>query len=88
MANIPWIIEKAREFQKASACGSLTVWITTNSVIFLKIQEYQTTLPVSWGTCIQDRKQHLELDMEQETSNMVPNWERSKSRLHNVILPI
>ena len=39
-ANICWIIEKAREFQKTSASltvlKSLTVWITTNSGEFLK----------------------------------------------------
>ena len=28
---------------------------------------YQTTLPVSWETCMQVKKQHLELDMEQQT---------------------
>ena len=32
---------------------------------FLKRWEYQTTLPVSWETCIQVKKQQLELDMEQ-----------------------
>ena len=28
--------------------------------------EYQTTLRVSWETGIQDKKQQLELDMEQQ----------------------
>ena len=28
-------------------------------------REYQTTLPISWETCMQDKKQQLELDMEQ-----------------------
>ena len=27
--------------------------------------EYQTTLPASWEACMQDKKQQLELDMEQ-----------------------
>ena len=27
--------------------------------------EYQTTLPVSWEICLQDKKQQLEPDMEQ-----------------------
>ena len=31
----------------------------------LKRREYQTTWPVSWETCMQVRKQQLELDMEQ-----------------------
>ena len=41
-----------------------TVWITTNCEKFLKRWEYQTTLPVSWGTGVQDKKR-LEPDMEQ-----------------------
>ena len=43
----------------------LTVWITTNCGKFLKGWEYQTTLPASLETCMQDKKQQLELDMEQ-----------------------
>ena len=31
------------------------------------IWEYQTTWPASWETCMQVRKQQLELDMEQQT---------------------
>ena len=31
--------------------------------------EYQTTLPASWETCMQDKKQQLELDMEQWTGS-------------------
>ena len=30
---------------------------------------YQTTWPVSWVTCMQVRKQKLELDMEQQTGS-------------------
>ena len=33
----------------------------------LKRWEYQTTLPVSWDTCMQVKKQHLEPDMEKQT---------------------
>ena len=53
IANICWIIEKAREFQKniyfcfTDYAKPLTVWITTNYGKFLKSWEYQTTLPVS-----------------------------------------
>ena len=52
IANIYWIIEKAREFQKNIYCfidyaKPLTVWITTNYGRFLKRWEYQTTLPAS-----------------------------------------
>ena len=44
----------------------LTVWITTNWGKFWKRWEYQTTWPASWETCMQVRKQQLELDMEQQ----------------------
>ena len=55
IANINWIIEKAREFQKKKKSISvslttlkpLTVWITTNCGNILKRWEYQTTLLVS-----------------------------------------
>ena len=47
----------------------LTVWITINYGKFWKRWEYQTTWPASWETCIQVRKQQLELDMEQQTSS-------------------
>ena len=74
IANICWIIEKAREFQKniyfcfidyAKAFG----WITINCGKFFKRWKYQTTWPASWETCMQVKKQHLELDMEQQTGS-------------------
>ena len=49
IANIHWVIEKAREFRKTSTSASLTtlkpltVWITTNCGKLLKRWEYQTT---------------------------------------------
>ena len=50
IANIHWIIEKAREFQK-NICfidyAKTFLWITTNCGKFLKRWEYQTTLSVS-----------------------------------------
>ena len=51
IANIHWIIKKARGSRKTSTSASLTmpkpltVWITTNCGKFLKREEYQTTLP-------------------------------------------
>ena len=42
----------------------LTVWITTNCGILLKKWEYQSTLPVTWETCMQVKKQKLEPYME------------------------
>ena len=47
----------------------LTVCITINCGKFWKRLEYQTTWPASWGTCMQVRKQQLELDMEQQTGS-------------------
>ena len=35
----------------------------------LKRLEYQTTLPVSWETCMQVKKQQLETDMKQWTGS-------------------
>ena len=75
IANIPWIIEKAREVQKniyfcfIDYAKLLTVWITTNCGKFFKRWEYQTTWPAFKETCIQVRKQQLELDMEQRTGS-------------------
>ena len=76
IANIHWIIEKARKSQKkTSTSASLTmvktliVWITTNCGKLLQRWEYQTTFPVSWEICMQVKKQQLELDMEQWTGS-------------------
>ena len=48
---------------------SSSVWITINSGKFWKRWEYQTTWAASWETCMQVRKQQLELDMEQQTGS-------------------
>ena len=51
IANISWIIEKAKEFQKKSTPAlltilkPLTVWITRNCGKFFKRWEYQTISP-------------------------------------------
>ena len=46
----------------------LTVWITLNCRKFWKMG-MQTTWSASWETCMQVRKQQLELDMEQQTGS-------------------
>ena len=75
IANIHWIIEKAREFQKniyfcfINCAKALTVWITTNCGKFLKRWEYQTTLPASWEICMHVKKQQLEPNMEQQSGS-------------------
>ena len=74
IANICWIMEKAREFQKnIYFCfieyDKAFVWITINSGKFWKRCECQITWPASWETYMQVRKQQLELDMEQQTGS-------------------
>ena len=74
IANIRWIIEKAREFQKNIYFCFIDyvkafVWITANCGKFLKRWEYQTILPVSWETCMWAKKRQLESDMEQWTDS-------------------
>ena len=74
IANILWIIEKAREFQKNIYFGFIDyakafVWIIINCGKFWKRWEYQTTWPASWETYMQVRKQQSELDVEQQTGS-------------------
>ena len=75
IANICWIIEKAREFQK-----NIYFCFTDHTKAFdcvdhnklwkiLQEMEYQTTWAASWEICMQVRKQQLELDMEQQTGS-------------------
>ena len=55
IANIHWIIEKARDFQKSiyfcfiDYAKALTVWITTNCGKFLKRWEYQDWFQIGKG---------------------------------------
>ena len=72
---IRWIIEKAREFQK-NICFCFIDYAKAFDYVnhsklwkILKEVEYQTTWPASWETCMQVRKQQLELDMEQQTGS-------------------
>ena len=66
---------KQKNFRKTSTSASLTmlklltVWIKTNCRKFFKRREYQTTWPSSWETCMQVKKQQLELDMEKWTGS-------------------
>ena len=91
IANICWIMEIAREFQKnISFClidyAKAFDCVDHNKLWkFLKRWEYQTTWPASWEICMKVKKQQLEPDMEQQ---LVQNWERSSSRLYIVTLLI
>ena len=74
MANIHWIIKKAREFQKnIYFCfidyAKAVDCVDHNYGKFLKRWEYQTTLPASWEIYMQVKKQQLELNMEQQTGS-------------------
>ena len=75
IANIRWIMEKAREFQK-----NIYFCFTDYAKAFECVDQnklwkiwkrckYQTTWPASWETYMQVRKQQLELDMEQQTGS-------------------
>ena len=71
IANIRWIMEKARELQKNIYFCFIDYVKAFDGVDqnklwkFWKRWEYQTTWPASWKICMQVRKQQLELDMAQ-----------------------
>ena len=74
ITNIHWIIEKQESSRKTSTFAltmpkPLAVWITANCGKFWKRWEYQTSLPASWETFMEIKKQQLELDMEQQTGS-------------------
>ena len=71
-ANICWITEKVRVFQKTIYFCFTDYTKVFDSVdhnklwkILKKRWEYQTTWPASWEIYMQVKKQQLELDMEQ-----------------------
>ena len=74
IANIRWIIKKARKCQKNTYLFFIDYAKALDCVNHNKLEnserwEYQTTWPASWETCMQVRKQQLELDMEQQTGS-------------------
>ena len=72
IANIRWIIEKARVPEKYLLywlCQSLSLCGSQQTGKFWKRWEYQTTWLASWKICMQVRKLQLELNMEQETGS-------------------
>ena len=75
IANIRWIMEKGRDFQK-----NIYFWFIDYAKAFdcvdhnklweiIKRWEYQITLPASSESCMQVKKQQLELNMEQWTGS-------------------
>ena len=74
IANIHWIIEKAREFQKSIYFCFFDYTkafdcVDHNELWKILREEYQTTWPASWKICIKDKKQQLEPEMEQQTGS-------------------
>ena len=82
IANICWIIEKAREFQKniyfcfidyTKAFGCVDHNKLWNILKEMGKPDHPTTLPylfiTSWEICMQFKKQQLEPDMEQQTGS-------------------
>ena len=78
IANILWIIEKAKEFQKniyfcfidyakAFDCvDNNKLWKILKE---MGIPDHLSTLPASWEICMQVKKPELELDVEQQTGS-------------------
>ena len=74
MANIRWIIEKPREFQKNICFCFIDYAKAFDSVDQNKLWKILKEMGIpdhltSWETCMQVRKQQLELDMEQQTGS-------------------
>ena len=92
IANVCWIVEKAKDFQEntyfcytdytnAFHCVDNNKYLWK---ILKKNWEHQTTLPVSWETCIWVKKQLLVLNMEQLIDS---NWEMNTPRLY-IVTPL
>ena len=75
IANICWIMEKAREFQKniyfCLIDYAKALDCVDHNKLWKILQEMGIPdhLPASWETYMQVRKQQLELDMEQQTGS-------------------
>ena len=75
IANICWIMEKAREFQKSiyfcfiDSAKAFDCVDHNKRWKILKEMGIPDTWSASWEICMQVRKQQLELDMEQQTGS-------------------
>ena len=75
IANIHWIIKKAREFQKNLNLCFIDYAKASDCVDHNKLwkilleMEYKITWLASWEICMQVSKQQLELDMEKQTDS-------------------
>ena len=75
IANIRWLIKKAREFQKNIYFCFIDYAKAFDFMNHNKLEDSSRdgnillTLPASWETCMQIKKQQLEQDMEQQTGS-------------------
>ena len=76
IANLCWIIEKAREFQKKNIYFCFIDYAKVFDCVdhnklwkILREMGIPDHHPASWGICMQVKKQQLELDMEQQTGS-------------------
>ena len=89
IVNIHWIIEKARKFQKNICFIEYTK--AFDCVDHKKLENSQrdgnnqTTLPASWESCMQVKKQQLKWDMDKRTGSKLG---KSTSKLYIVTLLI
>ena len=73
-----------RDWTQVSCISCIGRWILYHWATWEVRWEYQTTLPASWEICMQVKKEQLEPDMN---NRLVPNWERSMSRLY-IVTPL
>ena len=75
IANIHWIIKKARQFQKniyfcyIDYCKAFDCVDHNKLWKILKVMGISDPQPAPWETYMQVRKHQLELDMEQQTGS-------------------
>ena len=75
IAKISWIIERIREFQENNYFCFIDYTKAFDCVDYNKLQKVlkemgiPTTLPASWETYMQVKKQQLDLDMDQQTGS-------------------
>ena len=75
--KLPTTVGKLKKEESSTKALLLLYWrhqilcvvFSPNCRKFLKRWEYQTTWPASWESCIQVKKQQLELGMEQHTGS-------------------
>ena len=90
IANLCCLIEKIREFQKNiyfcfTDYAKVFDCVDHKKLLWKTLQELGISDHFTWETCMQVKKQQLQLDMGHR---MVQNWERSMTKLYIVTLLI